>query len=184
MILKIFGGFIAVYLIFVIILYFSYSSKYSYKSGSVLIQATTYMLQPFMQLFGNSKVTHFWHWEKYAPAYDYALFGIKRDNPAKRIFKAEFDLWAFLVNAQADLGGVKEAIVVKPKNYTGKWRLVYCVTQEKLFCEVGILNHSGEVKILNDGVGYTWGLDENNQPLKLELVRQIEINQEKNILFI
>jgi len=60
----------------------------------------------------------------------------------------------------------------------------YCIEQETLFCQKSLIAHRGEVKILRDGTGYIWGLDDQGKPLKLEIIREVRLDQKNDILFI
>jgi hypothetical protein len=42
-------------------------NKYFYKKGNHFQAVATTFLQPFMNVFGNSKVTHFWHFKNLSP---------------------------------------------------------------------------------------------------------------------
>ena len=137
-----------------------------------------------MEVFGNRKVTHFWHWQTFTPDSDYTRFGLKRDGENRRVLQSGFDLSGLLTNAKADLNGIKEVIVVKPVDYEGSWSLAYCTEGKELFCQKSTITFKGEVKILNDGTGYTWGLDGDRRPIKLQLLREIKVNQEMDLLFV
>lgn len=186
--IKIIMIFIAIFLVgylgWAVILSYKYSQKYSYTKSEFPLKIATDLIQPFMEVFGNGKATHMWHWENINPDYDYKKYGFKRDSTQVRVFKPQFDLGTTLVNARASLNGIKELIVVKPKNYTGKWTEAYCVNQEPIFCQRSIISFEGAVRILNDGDGYTWGLDESGNPIELEILREIPANEERDILFV
>ena len=181
-----FTTFLLLYLSWAIVLAYKYSSKYSYHPNynSFFIKIATGLTQPIMEAFGNRKVTHFWHWQTFTPGSDYTRFGLKRDGENRRVLQPGFDLSSLLTNAKADLNGIKEVIVVKPVDYEGSWSLAYCVEGIKLFCQKSTITFKGEVKILNDGIGYTWGLDDQEKPIKLEILREIKADQERDLLFV
>jgi len=56
---------IVFYLSWVFVLALKYNTKYTYKTNenTFLIKVGTYLIQPIMEVFGNGKVTHFWHWQ-------------------------------------------------------------------------------------------------------------------------
>ena len=174
------------YLTWTVVLAYKYSPKYSYRTehNSFFVKIATSLIQPVMEIFGNRKVTHAWHWQNYTPDYDYIQFGFRRDSESKRVLQSEFSLIGLLTNAAADLNGIKEVIVVKPLNYDGNWSLAYCTTEKELFCQKSTIIFRGEVKILNDGVGYTWGLDKDEKPIKLQILREIKVDQEMDLLFV
>ncbi|MEQ8971018.1 MAG: hypothetical protein RIE73_11550 [Coleofasciculus sp. C1-SOL-03] len=165
----------------------SYNYQKKYYRGFMLlyIKFIDRVLQPFMNAFGNKKVTHFWHYQETSaaelennPDIALSLHSVKEQ---KRNFKKSFT--TFPRNALADLGWVKDAAIIEPIKYEKEWSFVFQDTDSDA-CQECVLTHKGAVKVLIDGSVIVWGRGQNGEIVQLHLVRMTTVKLDKDILFI
>lgn len=155
--------------------------EYSYRINKPLELHASILMQPVMDLFGYSKVSHF---------YDYSK--IEKDKIPENILplniRSETNIrkpeqkigWS---NTKASLGGVTTAVIVEPADYSSKWSLVYCL-KDSDFCEQSNILSSGKVKLMADGDSQIWGRDDKGNFIQLRLVRYIDRASNPEILHI
>jgi hypothetical protein len=157
----------ATYLLVVIIWHLFIPDTYTYRSYNFINHnVLTSLMKPVMGIFGYRKVTHWYDWE-----------GISSDkvlNTEPLIIENDTNIRHFearyaLVNAWASLGGVQTTAIIKPKDYTGTWSLIYCQNNQ---CKANTLSYEGEVKILVDGQMELYALTERGEVRDVGLVKK------------
>jgi hypothetical protein len=160
--------------------------QYQRRSQNFLLTGATVLLQPFMELFANGKVTHFYDY-KTLPLQELPVITATKVLPSEKMVRNfNNDFSSIVVNIAADLGLVKEAAIIQPIDYSGNWSLAFCIDNENsaTFCQVSKIKHRGQVKILVDGSSSIWGLAEDGKWIQLELVKYIDRSERRDILFI
>ncbi len=143
------------------------------------------VLQPFMNVFGNKKVTHFWHYQETSAtdlenSQEIALF-LDSVKEQKRNFKKSFT--TFPRNALADLGWVRDAAIIEPVNYEEEWSFVFQDIYSDA-CQECVLTHKGAVKVLVDGSVRIWGRGQKGEIVPLHLLGMTVVELDRDILFI
>jgi hypothetical protein len=162
--------------------FFAFSKiEYTYSKQSALNQNLTILMQPFMEIFGDSKVSHWYDWQTISESeID------KKVNPlvlkSKNSQYGQYSSFSYK-NVIRILGGVKEAVIVQPLSYSKNWSLISCNKQENV-CIKSDLLHTGPVKILVDGENSLWGIDQSSNYIELKLIKLIDRSENKDILFI
>lgn len=174
---------VLIYLSSCIFYHFSYKNKYQDTNQNPLPKIGTFLLQPFMEVFGNSKVTHFWHYKDTSSSSldpKKALF-LESQTPQSRNF--EKGLSALITNAIVDLSSDQEGAIIQPVAYDGSWRLVSC-SKDLSICQRSTILSFGKVKILLDGGFYLWGENSEKQIIELKLEKKIKITEAKEFLYL
>ncbi len=159
-----------------------YQDKYSYQTPSLFCKSLTFSLQPIMEVFASSKVTHTCHFKMVEKNQNYQsqLF-VKSNSPQiRRLGSNPLNIFR---NAIADLGVAKEAWVVEPEDFQGQWSLVFYEEQSQI-TQRSTLIHSGQIKILVDGEGHVWGENIDGEIIQLKLIKKTTVSSDKQILFI
>jgi hypothetical protein len=91
-------------------------NKYFYKKPNPLQAMKTTFLQPFMNIFGDHKVTHFYHFKNLTQE---EISNLKSTKPLILESKTTFrkfnnNSFGLISSAIADLGYVKEAAIIEP----------------------------------------------------------------------
>jgi hypothetical protein len=171
-----------IYLIFALFYHFHYQNKYSYTAPAPACKTLTFTLQPIMEVFAHSKITHACHFKdtNSIPNLESQLFVKSQSQPIRRFDDNPLNIF---INAYADLGVAKEAWIIEPIDYQGQWSLVYYDSQSGR-SQRSILNHIGAIRILVDGQGYVWGEGQNGEVIELSLIKKTWVSQDKKYLFI
>jgi len=177
--------FLAIYTLFASLLAFVDHNKYFYRGSKNLEAFTTTFFQPFMNVFGNGKVTHYFHFEYLDNLEKDKLnsiksLQIKNDSNFRNLAGNTFSRYA--TSAVADLGYIRTAAVISPKEpLDQRWSLAFCTADKKL-CQKSNLLHFGEIKILVDGTGDIYGLSESGEFIELKLDRETTVDKDKNLV--
>jgi hypothetical protein len=155
--------------------------KYDYNSPKFIMQQGNIVAQPFMETFENGKVTQFYNWENI----NKSDIGSKVEPLSIRSKAEQYREYGkpSYKNFLGSLGVIKEAALITPQNYDGKWSLVYCNAKDN-FCQKNNINYTRTVKILVDGELELWGVDQSGNYLKLKLEKYIERKEYPDVLFI
>jgi hypothetical protein len=184
LILKIFLALLVVYIGMTLVLHLFRVRQYDYTYRQEHWSQWTagLLAQPIVDLAIDRKVSYGFDWRELdSERIDKSVLPLTLRSKEEQLADYSQD-WDSR-NLQRDLGYVREAAIIRPKNYSGKWSLVYCTSQRQV-CEQSNLLHAGEVKVLLDGQTEMWGLNEDGQYIQLELVRYLDRNQAKDVLFV
>ena len=154
---------------------------FSYRINKPLETHASILLQPIMDLFADSKVSHFYDYskiEKNKIPQNISPLNIRSDSNTRKLQEKLF--WS---NTRASLGGIDTAVIVEPADFSGKWSLVYCIENSD-FCEQSNILAKGKVKLISDGDQQVWGRDEKGNFLQLKLVKYIKRSSNPEILHI
>lgn len=155
--------------------------KYNYNSSNFLKQQGNIIAQPFMEVFENGKVTQFYNWENIEKSEIESkiepLIIRSKAEQYREYGKPSYK------NFFGSLGMVQEAALISPQNYGGTWSLVYCNTKTN-FCQKNNISYTGTVKILVDGDGELWGINQNGNYIQLKLGMYINRKEYPDVLFI
>jgi hypothetical protein len=155
---------------------------YTYRNQNTVDENLTIIMQPFMEVFADSKVSHWYDWQPISKSQinpDTTALTLK----SKANQYGEYDNVLSYKNLVRSLGGVKEAAIIEPTDYSGFWSLVFCNKMDDI-CSKGNIMQSGKVKILLDGENSLWGLDSNGNFIELKLDKLTDRTQDKDVLFI
>lgn len=173
---------IFIYAIWVWRLDIFYSGRYFWDQNCDLERFLTALLQPFMEIFGNSMTAHFWHFKKQRLGTKPILLELKSwKKPFRLIGGNKFA--DILTSAWVDTNPNQQTAIVRPKTYKGDWKLVSFTDQTGVF-EVEKCSHIGAVKVVVDGNGSIMAIDQNNNWIELELVNYCKAWQNTHILMI
>jgi len=157
------------------------SREFSYRINKPLELHASILLQPIMDIFAYSKVSHFYDYseiEKDKIPQNILPLSIRTDSNFRKP-QQKFS-WS---NTRASLGGVTTAVIVEPADYSGKWSLVYCL-KDGDFCEQSNIFSKGKVKLIADGDGELWGKDEGSNFIQLKLIKYTDRSNNMEILHI
>lgn len=154
---------------------------FSYRVNKPLQTHSSILIQPVMDLIGNSKVSYWYDYskiEKKQIPENISSLNIRSDSNTRNLQEKMF--WR---NTKASINGVNTAVIVEPADYTGKWSLVYCII-DKDFCEQSNILATGKVKLISDGQQQIWGKDEQGNFLQLKLIKYSQRSDNPEILHI
>lgn len=155
---------------------------YTYRQDQWVQLGTAVLIQPITDLFLFRKTSYYFDWQKIDPQdIDRSVLPLVLRSTQDKL--ANYNQTLSSRNLQRDLGYVRQAAVVKPKNYDGKWSLVFCSIDDAV-CQQSNLLHSGRVKVLLDGNLEMWGIDQNGKFIQLQLLRYVPVWAELEVLFI
>lgn len=170
-----------VYVLIAYFFYFVYPPQYSYRKPDFNQSQATILMQPVMEVFGYQKVSHWYDWKDISqndiPKNIQPVSILASDNYRK------LDEKNSVRNAFASFGRVKEAAIIEPVNYSGKWSLIFC-TQEKSLCQESNILAKGRIKILVDGNGELWGKSQENEIIQLRIIGYTTRDRYKSVVHI
>lgn len=156
--------------------------KFAYRNYNFFGQQFTIVSQPFMQLFGAGKVSHWYDWENL----DKTEIDSRVQSLSLRSEKTqygEYNKQFSYKNTLRSLGWVTEAAVVEPISYKGNWSYVFCSVKENV-CQKSNILSKGSVKVIVDGEVIAWGMDGDEKFIQLKLLGYTQRDKNKDILFI
>ncbi len=170
-----------IYVLIAYFFYFVYPPRYSYRKENFSQTQATILIQPFMEVFGYQKVSHWYDWKDVSEA------EIPKIIQPLSIFASsdyrKLDEKNPIRNTLASLGKVTESAIVEPVNYSGKWSIVFC-TQDRGLCQESNILVKGRVKILVDGNGELWGKSQQNEIIQLRIVGYITRDRYKSVVHV
>jgi hypothetical protein len=161
-------------------------SPYSYtrRQQNFAHSLGTLLLQPIMEVLADGMISHPWDWQAFdANRLDERAPGLQVISKSSiRNFNADFDL----SNLWIDLGGSKEAAIIGPAtNYSGYWSLVFCWYEaSSLKCKQGSVMFKNQVKIIVDGNGPVWGMDEKGNLIPLKNFGYVKRWERRDLLLV
>lgn len=162
-----------------------YSGRYFWPKNMKKERFFTSLMQPFMELFGNGMTAHFWHFQDVVYSIKnldkkFILNLTNNKKPFRKLNNGKF--LAVLTSAWVDTYPFQDCAIIKPKNYTGKWRLFFPISSK--VCQIEKCSHIGAVKVVVDGNGQVLAKNEKDEFIELELVKYCKAWQDTHILFI
>lgn len=157
------------------------NKDFSYTTSNPIQIHTTILLQPIMDIFGYSKISHWYNYSQIDKAkipQNILPLNISGDSNVRKL-----DQQLFWSNTAVSLGKVDQAVIIEPANFSGKWSLVFCI-KDSDFCQESNIVTKGAVKLIADGQQQAWGKDEQGNFIQLKLDRYINRGDYPTILHI
>jgi hypothetical protein len=178
---------VVIYLVFVVVLKSKYSGLYFWNDGCGKEQTATDLLQPLMEIVGNSMTAHNWHFEKYNSTnidqIHSKILCIRTNKKPIRRFDSGF-IAMILTSAFVDINPFQQCAILKPKIHQGKWKIAFPSDLDSGEFKIEKCSHIGAVKIVIDGSGCNFGVSETGEIIDLELVELCKAYERKDILFV
>ena len=181
---KLFLSSLVVYIGIAIVLYFVRLNTYDYfyKNPKWANLAASILIQPSIDLFVNRKTTYFFDWQEIDRSIinsSVAPLTLRSRNLQLGSYRTQISS----ENLQVSLGYTQEAAIISPTDYDGYWSLIFCAKSEEI-CKKNDIFHKQEIKIILNGEVELWGVSQDGEFVRLKLVRYININQNRDLLFI
>ena len=176
------------YFIAVIRLDLFYNNRYFWNKNCKWERVGTSLIQPIMELFGNSMTAHFWHFENFyldRNSFDHSKYILQLNSPKNsfRMFN-KIPILSFISSAYVDVNPFQTCAIIRPKTYQGKWKLVFARDWNNNIFSIEKCSHIGKVKVVVDGNGGIMGQGENGDLLELELIKYCKAWQCNEILYV
>jgi hypothetical protein len=166
-----------------------YMGKYFWDQNCEKERFFTCLLQPFMELFGNSMTAHFWHFkniylsqEQKQVIYNFEL-PVNSSCKPFRVFNRGKPI-AIITSACVDVNPMQECVIIQPKIHTGKWKLFFAVSYDNGLFQEEKCSHIGAVKVAIDGTGTLLGRDLEANFIELEILKPCKAHQDTHILMV
>ncbi len=165
-----------------------YANRYFWNNNCKWERVGTSLMQPLMELFGNSMTAHFWHFENFKldrNSFDHNKYVLQL-NSSQNTFRrfGKLPILSFLSSAYVDINPFQTCAIIKPKNYKGKWKIVFARDWDNNIFSIEKCSHLGSVKVIVDGSGGIMAQNQNNELIELELVQYCKAWQSTDILFV
>ena len=165
-----------------------YNNRYFWNKNCSWERVGTSLIQPIMELFGNSMTAHFWHFENYKldrNSFDHNKYILQLYSP-KSSFRRfnNVPILSFFSSAYVDVNPLQTCAIIKPKNYDAKWKIIFARDWNNNIFSIEKCSHIGAVKIVVDGKGGIIGQGENQELIELELIKYCRAWQHTDILYI
>lgn len=179
---------ISLYILAVIRLDLFYNNRYFWDRNCRWQRVGTSLIQPLMELFGNSMTAHFWHFRELKldrNSFDYAKY-ILQLNSYKKPFRKfnHIPVLSFFTSAYVDVNPFQSCAIIQPKEYSGKWKIVFARNWTNNLFGIEKCSHIGSVKVVIDGSGGIMGQGEDGNLIELELVKYCKAWQHTDVLFV
>jgi hypothetical protein len=179
---------ISLYFLAIIRLDLFYNNRYFWNQGCKWERVGTSLVQPIMELFGNSMTAHFWHFHNFQMdhncfEHDKYILQLNSDRNSFRKFN-NIPVLSFFTSAYVDVNPLQTCAIIKPKNYAGKWKIVFARNWNHNVFSIEKCSHIGAVKLIVDGNGGIMGQGEDGKLIELELVKYCKAWQSTDVLFV
>jgi hypothetical protein len=179
---------VLLYILAIIRLDLFYNNRYFWNSNCKRERAGTSLIQPFMELFGNSMTAHFWHFQNFEMdhnSFDHDKY-ILQLNSTKKSFRTfnKIPILSFLTSAYIDVNPFQTCAIIQPKNFQGKWKIVFARNWNRNVFSIEKCSHMGPVKVIVDGNGGIMGQGQDEQLIELEVIKYCKAWQFTDVLFI
>jgi hypothetical protein len=180
--------FISIYFLVAIRLDLFYNNRYFWNNNCRWERVGTSMIQPIMELFANSMTAHFWHFQDFQLdhncfEHDKYILQLDSNNKSFRKFN-NIPVLSFFSSAYVDVNPFQSCAIIRPKNYIGKWKIVFARDWNRDLFSIEKCSHLGAVKVVVDGSGGIMGQDDEGKLIELELVKYCKAWQNTDILFV
>jgi hypothetical protein len=179
---------IVLYFLAVIRLDLFYNNRYFWNKNCRWERIGTSLIQPIMELFGNSMTAHFWHFDNFeldrnSFEHDKCILQVSSTKKSFRLFN-NVPILSFFSSAYVDVNPFQKCAIIQPIDYKGKWKIVFARNWDQdQFC-IEKCSHIGPVKIVVDGSGGMMGQGEHGEFVHLELVQYCKAWERTDILFV
>jgi hypothetical protein len=178
---------IGIYLVLVVVLKSKYSRLYFWNKDCIIEEIATNLIQPIMELIGNSMTAHNWHFQRLDNPNSTEIHSkitcIRSNTKPIRKFDSGF-VKMILTSAFVDVNPLQQCAILRPKSYTYKWKIAFPTDLSKDEFKIEKCSHFGAVKIVIDGSGCNFGIGEKGEIIELEVVEICKAYQRKDILFV
>lgn len=180
--------FVLIYILAAIRLDLFYNNRYFWNDNCRWERVGTSLIQPIMELFGNSMTAHFWHFEDFEfdhNSFDHSKYILQLEASRKSFRRLnKLAIVSFLTSAFVDVNPFQTCAIIQPKGYHGKWKIVFARDWSNDLFSVEKCSHIGAVKVVVDGNGGIIGQGEDGKLVELELVKYCKAWQNTDILYV
>lgn len=182
--------------ILIIILYFLtvfrldlfYNNRYFWNKNCKWERVCTSSIQPLMELFGNSMTAHFWHFENFHldhNCFERGKYILQLTSKKKSLRKFnKIPILSFFSSAYVDVNPFQSCAIIQPKDYNGKWKIVFARNWNHNIFSIEKCSHIGPVKVVVDGNGGIMGQSEEGELIELRLVQYCKAWQRTDVLYV
>ena len=179
---------ILIYILAAIRLDLFYNNRYFWNPNCKWQRVGTSLIQPIMELFGNSMTAHFWHFEDLyldhnSLDHDKYILQLNSSRRSFRMFN-KIPILSFFSSAYVDVNPFQTCAIIQPKSYQGKWKIVFARDWNNDIFSIEKCSHLGAIKIVVDGTGGILGQSESDELLELELVKYCKAWQDTDVLYV
>jgi hypothetical protein len=179
---------ILLYFLAIIRLDLFYNNRYFWNQNCRWERVGTSLIQPIMELFGNSMTAHFWHFQDFTidrNCFEHDKFILQLNSNRKSFRKFNnIPILSFFSSAYVDINPFQTCAIIRPKDYIGKWKIVFARDWNHNLFSIEKCSHVGAVKVVVDGSGGIMGQGESGSLIELELVKYCKAWQNTYILFV
>jgi hypothetical protein len=165
---------------------FGYAAFLPYNYGrdrvNFLHTLATSSIQPYMDVFGHGKISHFYDWREIPDsevADEYFSLQIRSNSEQKTDHTSDQSKILY------DFRQSSEVAIIEPTDYQSPWSLIKCTavapSSNQKICLRSNLTHKGAIRYSIDGQSEVWGVDNQNKPIVLKITEYKSVDQHRHL---